>query len=147
VNTQFGITAGNVPEPGTQLPNYIQFRNHGTDLGLPDATILDFGNNLTATRGTGENANKVTVTAAGGGGGGGLPQPWVGKFEVADSEIEFGAFTQFNEWDTVTQLVASDEFEIVGTALHILVAGLYEVKIGAYVQPNSGAQWGPIFTS
>ena len=61
----FGITpaAGFPPQASDEFPNYIQFQNQGTDLGLPNVDTVNFGRNLTATRGTGENANVLTVTA------------------------------------------------------------------------------------
>lgn len=61
----FGITpaTGFPPQASDEFPNYIQFQNQGTDLGLPNVDTVNFGRNLTATRGTGENANVVTVVA------------------------------------------------------------------------------------
>jgi len=61
----FGITpaAGFPPQASDEFPNYIQFQNQGTDLGLPNVDTVNFGRNLIATRGTGENANVVTVVA------------------------------------------------------------------------------------
>lgn len=60
----FGITpaTGFPPQASDEFPNYIQFQNQGTDLGLPNVDTVNFGRNLIATRGTGENANVVTVT-------------------------------------------------------------------------------------
>lgn len=50
--------------PG-QFPNYIQFRFNGVDLGGPDATVVDFvGSGWVLTRGTGEDAGKITVALA-----------------------------------------------------------------------------------
>jgi len=65
----FGISpAGNFPPPAsTDFPQFIQFQNGGEDLGGPDADTLNFSTGLTATRGTGESSNVVTVTAEGGG--------------------------------------------------------------------------------
>lgn len=49
--------------PGT-MPQYIQFRYNGVDLGGPDATVVDFvGTGLSVVRGAGVDANKITVTA------------------------------------------------------------------------------------
>ena len=61
----FGITpaSGFPPQASDEFPNYIQFQNQGTDLGLPNVDTVNFSTNLTATRGTGENANVLTVTA------------------------------------------------------------------------------------
>ena len=65
--TGFGLTPidepGGVPTaPGT-MPQYIQFRFNGVDLGGPDATVLDIvGGGATFVRGTGVDADKVTLT-------------------------------------------------------------------------------------
>jgi hypothetical protein len=72
----FGITpVSGFPLPQSEdFPQFIQFQENGEDLGAPDADTLNFANGVTATRGTGENANVVTVTAEGGGGAG--PITW-----------------------------------------------------------------------
>lgn len=61
----FGITpaTGFPPQASDEFPNYIQFQNQGSDLGLPNVDTVNFGRNLVASRGTGENANVVTVVA------------------------------------------------------------------------------------
>jgi len=61
----FSITpaSGFPPQASDEFPNYIQFQNQGTDLGLPNVDTVNFSRNLAATRGTGENANVVTVAA------------------------------------------------------------------------------------
>ena len=61
----FGITpaTGFPPQASGEFPNYIQIQDQGTDLGLPNVDTVNFGRNLTASRGTGENANAVTVVA------------------------------------------------------------------------------------
>ena len=63
----FGLRpAGSAPLPPVtpqEFPNYIQFRFNGVDLGGPDATVVDFvGSGWNVTRGTGEDAGKITVT-------------------------------------------------------------------------------------
>lgn len=67
----FGITpvAGYPVPPSDSFPQFIQMQADGADLGGPDVDTLNFSTNLTATRGTGENASVVTVTAQAGGGG------------------------------------------------------------------------------
>jgi len=62
--TAFSVTPlTDVPPPAAQeFPNFIQMQAAGTDLGGPDADTLNFGAGLTATRGTGENSNVVSVT-------------------------------------------------------------------------------------
>lgn len=62
----FGLTpagAGFPPQAPDAFPNYIQFQSDGTDLGGANADTVNFRRNLTATRGTGENANIITVDA------------------------------------------------------------------------------------
>lgn len=53
------------PQTGKEFPNFIQFRFNGVDLGGPDATVVDFvGGLFKLTRGTGNDANKITVGAS-----------------------------------------------------------------------------------
>lgn len=50
--------------PGV-MPQFIQFRVNGVDLGGPDATVLDFiGDWVECVRGTGLDADKLTVSFA-----------------------------------------------------------------------------------
>lgn len=54
---------GSPPNTPQAFPMQLQFRFNGVDLGGPDATVLDFvGDLVSAVRGTGDNAGKVTVT-------------------------------------------------------------------------------------
>lgn len=64
----FGISPAQpglpIVAPGV-MPQYIQFRYNGEDLGGPDATVVDFvGTGFTLERGTGEDADKLTITIA-----------------------------------------------------------------------------------
>lgn len=59
-----------ISEPGSnpvapgQMPQFIQFRYNGVDLGGPDANVVDFvGTSFTVTRGTGDAADTITVSA------------------------------------------------------------------------------------
>jgi hypothetical protein len=66
VETNFGIVPATqgMPSvsPGT-MPQFIQFRFNGVNLGGPDATVLDIvGVGLSLVRGTGVDAAKVTLT-------------------------------------------------------------------------------------
>lgn len=61
------VAAPFTPATATDAPVFIQFQDQGTDLGGPDADVLNFGTGLLATRGVGEQENVVTVTAEGGG--------------------------------------------------------------------------------
>jgi hypothetical protein len=53
------------PAEDDGFPQFIQWQALGVDLGGPDADTVDFESGLTATRGTGENANVITVDASG----------------------------------------------------------------------------------
>lgn len=51
------------PVTGDNPPNYIQFRFNGVNLGGPDANVVDFvGEGIIVTRGTGDDAGKITVS-------------------------------------------------------------------------------------
>lgn len=68
----FGVnpaTGGAVPTPD-DLFSFIQWMQGATALGGPDIDTVVLGDGITATRGSGDTANVLTLTAAGGGGGG-----------------------------------------------------------------------------
>ena len=51
------------PVTPAEVPNFIQFRVNGVNLGGPDATTVNFaGGMFTVERGTGADANKITVS-------------------------------------------------------------------------------------
>lgn len=52
------------PVTSDGFPSYLQFQNSGSNLGEPDVDTVNFRTGLTATRGTGENANRVTIDVA-----------------------------------------------------------------------------------
>lgn len=61
----FALTpaSGTPPVTSEQFPTYLQFRVNGVDVGGPDVTVVDFvGDGWVVTRGTGENANTLTVS-------------------------------------------------------------------------------------
>jgi len=64
--TTFSITpVSGFPLPTSdEFPDFIQFQADGADLGDNAADTVNFTDGLTATRGTGENANVVTVSSA-----------------------------------------------------------------------------------
>jgi len=68
IDTTFSIAPavqGLPPVAPGDMPQYIQFRFNGVNLGGPDATVLDIvGVGFTFTRGTGVDANKVTLAIA-----------------------------------------------------------------------------------
>ena len=57
------------------FPKYVQIRSDGVNLGGPDAEIYDFLNGV-ATRGTGENANVITIDSSKNGGGAATGFSW-----------------------------------------------------------------------
>jgi hypothetical protein len=61
----FAVTPsqGFTPVTDEGFPSFIQFQALGADLGGPDADTVNFSTGLTATRGTGENEDVITVTA------------------------------------------------------------------------------------
>lgn len=124
------------PVPGVP-PNFIQIQADGTNLGLPSVDTLDFGAGLTATRGTGLNADKVTVVAVGGGAGGESDTMVVGL-----SGAVSGAFdgSNFENWDTasVYGVSADAEWSDADQQIRFITAGLYEVQVQGYVSPDSG---------
>ncbi len=68
MSTSFSVqpaSAPLAPQTPREYPNFIQFRFNGVDLGGPDANVVDFvGAGWVVTRGTGEDAGKITVTLA-----------------------------------------------------------------------------------
>jgi hypothetical protein len=63
----FGITpvTGYPIPPSDDFPQFIQFQQDGTNLGGPDADTVNITGGLTARRGTGENANVITIEGDG----------------------------------------------------------------------------------
>lgn len=61
--TSFGSAQGHVPAAPLAMPQYIQFRLNGVDIGGPDITVVDFvGASFVVTRGTGANEDTLTVS-------------------------------------------------------------------------------------
>lgn len=56
--------AGGAFPPATpqEFPNFIQIRFNGVDLGGPDVTVIDFVGDFVVSRGTGEDADKITIS-------------------------------------------------------------------------------------
>jgi hypothetical protein len=61
----FGITplAGFAQQAPTEFPRFLQWQQDGTDLGDNTVQVVNITTGLTATRGTGENINTVSVAA------------------------------------------------------------------------------------
>jgi hypothetical protein len=61
----FAIAPASQGAPVTpqEFPKFLQIRLNGEDLGGPDVTVLDFVGFFSVVRGTGADANKVTISA------------------------------------------------------------------------------------
>lgn len=57
------LLADGAPVASREFPQFLQIRLNGVNLGGPDVTTLDFVGYFTVVRGTGADANKVTITA------------------------------------------------------------------------------------
>jgi hypothetical protein len=54
-------TSGFPPAASSDFPNFIQWQDTGVNLGGPTVDTVNLIGNVHATRGTGENANKLTI--------------------------------------------------------------------------------------
>jgi len=144
-----------IPPPTAQeFPNFIQFQNSGEDLGGPDADTLNFADGLTATRGTGENSNVVTVVGSGGGGETvGLltltspPDPQSG-----DEIMKFDGVPYQSYWGYVVTIPSANWEWVDGrpdgeSYLHFINAGIYRLLITCWIDaevewPNGDTTYG-----
>lgn len=116
--------------PGQGFPNYMQIQNQGVNLGLPNVDTLNFGSGLTATRGTGENANTVTVTGEGGG-----PQTL-----LVNAEIEgFAGSGVSYSMQTVLVESADTEWDPTIHQINFITSGFYRIIVSVQVAPLSGS--------
>lgn len=136
----FGITpaSGFPPQASDEFPNYLQWRQDGVNLGAPNIDTVDLVGDVSATRGTGENANVLTIAVASNPSGGGVSTatPFV-AFKLAAS----GSGNGISSW-TTTSLVddatvgswndTTDEFTFAA-------AGVYEVRVGGRLTMISNA--------
>lgn len=138
----FGLTpagAGFPPQAPDEFPNFIQFQQDGVDLGLPNVDTVDFTGSVSATRGTGENANKLTVSVGAnpsGGGAGGAQE----ELAVALAGATSGAFNgvSFSDWTgTVLHTSADATWNGTDKVIDLAQSGLYEVTIQGNVAPGS----------
>lgn len=129
------ITPGGAEFTGTDVPSFIQIQADGTNLGEPTVSTLNFGIGMTATRGTGGNANKVTVTADGGVGGG-TPKLYLFLEGTDDASSKFNR-DLFTNW-TGEVLVASDDaaWNQSTHSIDIVTPGYYEFRIRGLVEPD-----------
>lgn len=135
----FGITPAqgfNAPTPDGDFPDFLQFQEDGVNLGDRAADTLNFGTGLTATRGTGENANVVTVESDGGGGGAApslIVQLFANNPGVMDGSL-------FSDWTGNPMTVSTDAaWSEPDKAIKFLATGLYRIQITA--QTNTGSGW------
>lgn len=124
-----------VPPPqAADFPDFIQFQAAGTDLGLPDADTLNFSTGMTATRGTGENSNVVTVTASGGGAS-------FGVIELTNTPEALMAFNGalFNNWQDELVITNDDWVLESQSILRFLATGIYRIIATCMVEAGGGA--------
>lgn len=136
----FAITAlGGFPPPTSEeFPQFIQWQNQGTNLGLPDVDTVNVSTGMTATRGTGENANTVTLTASGGG----------GSAQVLLQMMTAPSLTPMNgtvadTWNVNYNYVEStDATWNAGTSVLTLVEpGTYEIKVSVRMVYDTNSVW------
>lgn len=128
----FSISPASASTPPTSagFPNYMQIQAGGEDLGTPTVDTLNFGSGLTATRGTGENANRVTVTGEGGG-----PQTLMLSASVA------GFAGQGFQYVSQNVLVESSDayWNAEEGRIYFETSGFYRIIVSVQVAALSGA--------
>jgi hypothetical protein len=136
----FAITAlGGFPPPTSEdFPQFIQWQSAGTNLGLPDVDTINVSTGMTATRGTGENANTVTLTASGGG----------GSAQVLLQQMTATSLTPMDGTNALTWTVNYNYVESTDatwdadtSTLTLVEPGTYEIKISARMVYQSGSTW------
>lgn len=141
----FSITPlTDIPPPAAEsFPQFIQFQEDGTDLGLPDADTLNFANGLTATRGTGENSNVVTVT---GGASGGSSASLIQLTSPGDAPVEESMFFDGNNyiryWNSLVVIESADWTwldESGDTRLLFNTAGIYRITTTSFI--DASGEW------
>lgn len=136
----FGLTpagSGFPPQAPDSFPNYIQFQSNGTNLGAPNVDIVDFADGLVATRGTGENANKVAVHAGTNPSGGAAAAE---ELVVALNGATNGTFNgaSFSDWTgTVLHSSTDASWNETSNQIDLQQTGLYEVTIEGRVTPQT----------
>ena len=133
------------PPEAQEFPNFIQFQEDGTDLGSNDADTLNFAGGLTATRGTGENANVVTVAGAGGSSSTGALILIAPSDPPSEERMLFDGNPFLIDW-TPNQLITSADWEWVSEVdnshLHIITAGVYRLTMTCFLNTdNYSSEW------
>ena len=136
----FSITpaAGFPPQASDEFPNYLQWQMDGTNLGGPTIDTVDLVGDLSATRGTGENANKLTIAVASNPSGGSAAT--IEELVVSLAGTVSGTFNgaAFNTWTgTVLHTSADASWNEATNAIDLGQTGLYEVSIQGRVSPDS----------
>jgi hypothetical protein len=121
-------TSGFPPAASSNFPNYLQWQQNGVNLGAPTVDTVDLVNGITATRGTGENANVLTVSANQG-------LTWnhqTTAYQLALSDANNGvAMDVIGEVTTLTIPNSSDVPFIEGTSILIYNEGVAIVQVAA----------------
>jgi len=124
-----------VPPPqAADFPDFIQFQAAGVDLGLADADTLNFSTGLTATRGTGENSNVVTVTGT-------APASVLTLYSSPDAipPIAFFDGTPFStDWFSEIT-IRSDDWTYDVNGITFLRSGYYRIIASCYWEAD--IQW------
>lgn len=127
--TTFSVSPAQGFNPPTDegFPQFIQFQADGANLGGPDADTLNFGSGLTATRGTGEHENEVTVTADGGG-----ATEAVLAFFLSGS----GAYgTTIDTWAHTAGVASADaSWNSGANRIEFARTGIYEILVSSFLQ-------------
>lgn len=121
----------------TGFPNFIQFQQDGVNLGGPDADTVDFGTGLTATRGTGENENRVTVVAESSPSSS-TPLLVARLDPLSNGNLGTYAYAPFTDWSgTVLASTTSNiSWDQETQSVLLTEAGVYSVDFQAHLTDN-----------
>lgn len=126
---------GQAEETPEGLLSFLQWQQDGTNLGTATVDTVNLGSGITGTRGTGENANVLTLTAEGGEGGAEAPT-LVLNLEQGGTAPTFEG-NDYTGW-VVTERVASADASWDTNAVAFTRTGLYEVYVHATIESDSG---------
>lgn len=124
---------GGAQETPEAFGSYIQFQKDGANLGTPTVSTVNLTTGITATRGTGESANVLTLAATGGAGGG--AETLLLSLQGNTQGVFNG--TSFNDW-IATEQVASADASFVAGEIVFTRTGYYAVEIVGRVATDGG---------